>query len=162
VGRREQPVTYIPDAEYAAIKQSWKHALKNPERWSNGQMASASLVNVEEAAKREGRLRRLYDTMPPGDPRLVGDKDNPSLREQIRTAVSDQTHWRYQAAYWRGRCVTEGPDALPPTKFVVDAGKPKRVSYIDDPRLNGDPIVRAERDLRLPREPGDDDEEVSS
>jgi hypothetical protein len=148
---------FIPDAEYAAIKASWKNALKNPEKWTNAQMVDACLANIDEAAKREGEKRRLYDRLPPGDPRLVGDKETPSVRAQIQTAISDQAHWRRELAYWRGRCVAEGNDALPPTKFVVDAG-PRRPSYIDDPKLDNDPIVRAERDKRLPREPGDDDE----
>lgn len=151
-------MTYIPEAEYQAIKSSWRRVMANPEQWTNGQMVVACLTNVDDAAKREGRLRRLYDTLQPGDPRLVGDKETPSMREQIRTAVSDQRHWREQVAYWRGQCVAHGENALPPTKFVVQAG-PSRPSYIDDPKLNSDPIVRAERDRRLPREPGDDDME---
>lgn len=151
---------YIPDAEYSAIKASWKHALTNPERWNNGQMADACFANIAEAAKREAEMRHLHDSLPPGDPRLVGDKDTPSVREKVRTAVHDQRHWRAELAFWRGRCVTEGETALPPTKFVVDAEAKRRPSYIDDPRLNSDPIVKAERDRRLPREPGDDDEAV--
>lgn len=118
-----------------------------PERWTNRLMAEACLANVHEAAQREGQLRALYNSLPPGDPRLVGDKTHPPLRLQVTAAVCEQQHWRRELAFWRGRCVEEGEEALPPTAFKV-AKMPPRPSYIDDPKLNGDPIIEGERAAR--------------
>jgi hypothetical protein len=122
---------------------SWATA----ERWTNRQMAEACLQNVQDTARLERQLRGLYNSLLPGDARLVGDKEHPPLRLQILTAAAEQAHWRRELAFWRGRCVDEGEDAMPPREFKVKKAA-ARPSYIDDPALNGDPIVEQERTRR--------------
>lgn len=173
---------HVTDGEYRAIRQSWDRAPRgNPERWTNGQMANACHVNVQEAAKREATLRGYYETWLIGDVRRNGDKDTPSLWQQITAAVLDKAHWQRQVTYWRGRCVAEGDDAVPAPKFdvrkqpqdAVAAGEGKRTWSRDSLSTQApvlpDSVLEAERlareaarlvDRRMPREPGDDDEDL--
>lgn len=122
-------------------------AWANAENWTNRQMVEACLHNAEQAAQEERQLRVLYDSLPPGDPRLVGDGTHPPLGLQVQKAASNQRHWRRELAYWRARCVEEGDDALPPTTWKPPQRK-KRTDWTTDPKFDADPIVRAERDQR--------------
>jgi hypothetical protein len=143
--------TWVPQHEYEAIVASWRRSPRGkPERWTNGQMVAACLANVDEAARREAKLRGFDDHLglggwPIGDERRNGNADTPSLHERIRAAVSDQRHWRRELAFWRGRCVAEGDAAYPPGSFEdaqKRAGEPRPVR----------PARAAEPDPRLPRE----------
>jgi hypothetical protein len=64
----------------------------------------ACIENATEAARRESDLRELYQRLPPGDQRLMGDDKAQSVRTQITAAESDQRHWRGLAAWWRQQC----------------------------------------------------------
>jgi hypothetical protein len=135
---------------------------------TNADMVIAMLANVSEAAGREGRLRALWDSLAPGDPRFAGEGGGPTLLEELRRAYYDQKHWRRELRYWRGRCVEAGDQA--PALSVQAA---KRTALGDEMeaairrRMNeqagdGAAELRAPpaRDRRLPREAGDDDGEL--
>lgn len=107
---------FVPEAEYRRIRDSWLKCGRFPEKWTDRQMLDACHANIQEAAKREAELRRQMDRLPPGDPRLNGDEETSPLRIQIRTAVSDQKHWREYAAHYRRKVEARRPHPAVPER----------------------------------------------
>jgi hypothetical protein len=124
---------WVDRAEFDEIRASWRNAVVGRVVWWSDEVnLAACLENARKAAQHEGELQRLYSSLPPGDKRLVGDDQTPPLALQIHTAQLDQAHWREYAAHYRARLAER---------------KPVRPVAMHDPRL--------------PREPGDDDDEVT-
>lgn len=140
---------WLPDAEYAAIKSSWRTAPRREAAFTNRAAIEMCHRNVQEAAKRESELRALYQELPPGDPLLLGSQHESPLEVRIQMAAMDQRHWRETGAYYRARGEREGMDTVVP---VVGTSQVAAL-----PRLKS---VPQEPDRRLPRErePGDDDD----
>jgi hypothetical protein len=116
----------------------------NPGARSNASMVESCLANVAEAKARLVKLRQFYAEWPVGDPRRNGDERNPSLLERIRAAASDERHWQRELTWWRSRCVDQGDQAIATGAAIAEQFRPRKPQP---------------RDPRLPREPGDDDEE---
>ena len=57
--------------------------------------------NAEKAAMLLQQLQQTYERCVPGDPRIVGTKDEPGLRAQMAVAKSDMDHWRNMANWYR-------------------------------------------------------------
>lgn len=146
----------IPDAEYSAIKESWRRAPRSEPPFTNTQAIEACHANIKQAARRERELRDLYDSLPPGDPRLVGSsepgKDEPPLKYHIMSAVDDQHHWREYLTYYQQRARQEGYDTVVPVAGVSGAG----VSPSPRQAQATQPQRPPAHDPRLPREPDDD------
>lgn len=111
---------FVTDEEYRRIRESWRTAGKLPEKWTDQQNFDACHANVLEAAKREADLRAMYNRLQPGDPRLVGDEETSPLHVQIKTAVSDQKHWREYADFYRKRLAARRPDPRLPREPGAD------------------------------------------
>jgi hypothetical protein len=119
------------------------------------------IANAVEAAAEEARLRRLHDSLPPGDPRLTGDKKTMPLSHEIEVCQHEQRHWRAMARYFEGRIREEVGRAPalrqpPPSVFQPPAAPPA------DPRLplEHDPddiSTFAVEDPGRQRDPGADD-----
>jgi hypothetical protein len=112
-------------------------------------LLDSCLANIAKAAQEEGRMRALYARLAPGDVRLVGTQEEPPLGYQITREVQNQKHWREYAAHYRGRIAREGRDAM----ATVETPRRYRHAPAELPPV-------PEPDRRLPREPGDDEEEV--
>lgn len=141
----------VPDAEYAAIKSSWRRAPSSEPPPTIADCIEMCHRNGRAAAQHERDLRELYQALPAGDPRVVGDADNPPLREQIATAMSDQRHWRDYLSHYQERARREGPDAVVAVLGLSRAPAPPAPRMLQ--------LVQPQRDPRLPREPGDDSDD---
>ena len=139
---------WLPDAEYAAIKSSWRSAPRREPAFTNRIAVEMCHANVKEAAKREAELRALYQELPIGDTRLLGDDHTSPLALRIQAAGMEQRHWREYGAYYRERGEREGWDTVVP---VIGTSQREAVPR----RLKA---VPQEPDRRLPRESGDDDD----
>lgn len=136
----------VSDVEYVAIRDSWRRAPREDGPWTLGRILEACHANLKEAAQREPRLRAELDRMAPGDPRIHGDSETPSMYELITAAVCDQKHWREYINHYRGRVASEGEGKVPSMQWRQGTA----------PRAL--PPVPADR--RLPREEDDSDSDL--
>lgn len=141
----------IPDEEFRAIKASWRAAPASEPPLTNAAAVEMCHVNIREAHQRERRLRELYQSLMPGDARLLGGEEESPLWLQIHTAVGDQKHWNEYLRYYQDRAAREGRGAVVPVPGLGRA-QPGRAP------ASARPIAP---DPRLPRERtvGEDDDE---
>lgn len=91
---------------WSATWRTWQ-GKETPEP-SNADCVRACIGNAEEAARREARLRDMYERLDPGDPRIRGTDKEQGLLQQIAAAKSDQRHWREYANWYRDEAKKEG------------------------------------------------------
>lgn len=129
----------IPEAEYRRIIGSWGLAPRGGQRWnqvSDEDNADSCWLNMQQAARRVAELEAQIESLPQGDPLVVGTKECAPLSTKLVRARSDVAHWQECHQYYRNKRPT--------------TAKPVRLK-----------AVPQEPDRRLPRErdQGDDDME---
>lgn len=86
-------------SDVRSLWRSWGRSEPAP---TNAEMLQSCADNIEEAARREGHLLDEYQRTEPGP-------TSTELRLRIRTAKSDQAHWRVMYAWYREQVSKERP-----------------------------------------------------
>lgn len=128
-------------AEKSRVRASWTNA----EQRTNGQMLESCYLNLQAAKKQLEQLRELDRDLPLGDVGRNACPGTPSLVRRIGLAQAEVEHWQGYVTYWRGCCAADGDDQVAGTKPKPAPPRPRAPSPLDDPKLDGDPIVEAER-----------------
>jgi len=119
------------------------------------EMVAACLKNADVAKSQQERWQQLAGREGPG-PQLD------AARRELARYTADYEHWSSYVAYYRGRVSKEGPNVVPTMTGVLGRDRGPGMAAVIAKRMNDPKDVAWGQviDRRLPREPGDDLDDV--